>query len=368
MRMFNKSLHKFRYSFSQDTIQVPTTSQDSSAIKPSGNQAKDTARLISSEPNDTVSTGKIHITKKELVPGGDSSKTSLKKSLIITQEISLNESRDHVAEAEREELLSWKTPENFAKEIFSPYTGSTVVYHSFTTDTVVPLSEMKQKESTFFKRLQTNTDWIFWTYIIIALLFVWIQVFYRKYFNNLFNSSINYHMSSKLFKEKNILVKRVSVVLNFIYAVSVSLVIFKFIQYLGFKSDTFDRFSLFLFILNMVILYSMLKLIVQKIIGYVFSRIEQINDYLHNVYVYNKILGIVLLPLSFAAFYTQNRITEILLLITIVFFLFSVLFKIIRGFQIIIKNDVFILYTILYLCTLEILPIMIGYKILKTLA
>jgi len=112
----------------------------------------------------------------------------------------------------------------------------------------------------------------------------------------------------------------------------------------------------------------MLKVMVQEIIGYVFSRLDQINEYLHNVYVYNKILGIVLLPLSFAAFYTPNRITEILLLMTIVFYLFSVIFKIIRGFQIIIKNDVFILYTILYLCTLEILPILIGYKILKTLA
>jgi hypothetical protein len=100
----------------------------------------------------------------------------------------------------------------------------------------------------------------------------------------------------------------------------------------------------------------------------VFYRLDQINEYLHNVYVYNKILGIFLLPITFAAFYTSDNMAEILLIAAILFYIFSLIFKIIRGFQIIIKNDVFIFYSILYLCTLEILPIIIGIKIFKSLA
>jgi hypothetical protein len=140
------------------------------------------------------------------------------------------------------------------------------------------------------------------------------------------------------------------------------------IQYLGIESRTFDRFSLFLIILNLIILYSISKALLQKAIGFIFSRLGQINEYLHNVYVYNKILGILLLPLAFAAFYTPDNIAEILLITAILFYFFSLIFKIIRGFKIIIENEVFIFYSILYLCTLEILPIIIGIKIYKSLA
>jgi hypothetical protein len=366
--MFNKIFCKPNFFYQQDTIRVSSNNQDSSVIKPAVSQTIDSAKQTSSEINDTSAAIKIVDTIKEKILLTDSSKASLKKTLISTQESGLTQKMTQANAAKKQVKLSFNTPEDFAKLIYTDVSKPAAKYTSFERDTLTTFTEIQQKESTFFKRLQTNTDWIFCTYVIIALLFLWIQVFYRKYFTSLFNSGISYHMSSKLFNERNILARRVSIVLNFIYTVSVSLVIFKIIQYLGVKSDTFDKFSLFLIILNLVILYSISKAVVQKIIGFIFYKLDQINEYLHNVYVYNKILGIFLLPLSFAAFYTPNKITEILLIAAIVFYVLSLVFKIIRGFQIIINNDVFIFYSILYLCTLEILHVIIGYKIFKTLA
>ena len=265
------------------------------------------------------------------------------------------------------ENLSWNTPENLSHKLFSEKADSEsyIDTGSITSHAVVSVNN---SESVFFQRIRSNNDWIFWTFIVVTLLFVWIQVFYRKYFVSLLNSIASYQASLKLFSEKNVLVKRVSMVLNFIYTISVSLIIFRIIQYLGTKPGNLDKLSLFLIILNLVILFSVIKTLLQKIIGFVFNASFQINEYLHNVYVYNKSLGIILLPIAFAAFYSSAGIAEILLFAAIIFYFLSVLFKIIRGFQIIIKNDVFIFYTILYLCSLEILPLIIGYNYLKTLA
>jgi hypothetical protein len=41
----------------------------------------------------------------------------------------------------------------------------------------------------------------------------------------------------------------------------------------------------------------------------------------------------------------------------------SYIMRLYRGFQIIIKKDIFLFYLILYLCTLEILPVLLGYKL-----
>ncbi len=366
--MSGTGFYIFNSYFRQDSIPVSSVNQDSSVIRTTEKQGVDTAEGALSGPDDTLTTVKIESPGKKLIPLGDSSKTGVHKGIISTEEIAAVQSRDRIVTAKKQEKLSWNTPEDFAKKIFSHQTAPAEEYHPLIRDTLTAITETQKRESAFFKRLQTNTDWIFWTYVIIALLFLWIQIFYRKYFTGLFNSFISYHMSFKQFNEKNILSRRVSVVLNFIYAVSVSLVIFKIIQYLGFKSLAIDRFSLFLIILNLVIVYSISKVVLQKLTGFIFYKLDQMNEYLHNVYVYNKILGIFLLPLSFAAFYTPGKITEVLLAAAILFYVISLFFKIIRGFQIIIKNDVFIFYSILYLCTLEILPVIIGYKIFKTLA
>jgi hypothetical protein len=366
--MLDNDLYKYKYFFRQDTISVSKDGQDSSVFRPVKDLTEDTAKIILSGPGDSVPAERIEVQRKEFISKADSSQISIKKRPVSTGEIKLSESRDRNAGSKSGARLSWNKPENFAKEIFSPGAGTLTINHAYTGDTVTSFEETRQKGGTFYKRFQTNTDWIFWTYIIIVLLFVWIQVFYRKYITGLFNSGISYHVSYKLHSDKNAVSRRISVVLNFIYTISFSLLLFKFVQYLGVRSKAFNGFSLFLLVLNLVILFSLSKVILQKLIGFVFDRLELINEYLHHVYVFNKILGIILLPLSFAAFYTPENITEILLLATIVIYILSVLFKIIRGFQIIINHDIFILYTILYLCTLEILPIIIGYKILKSLA
>jgi hypothetical protein len=43
------------------------------------------------------------------------------------------------------------------------------------------------------------------------------------------------------------------------------------------------------------------------------------------------------------------------------------IWKAIRGYQIIKRKDIAIFYLILYLCTLEILPLLLGYKFVTSL-
>jgi len=74
-----------------------------------------------------------------------------------------------------------------------------------------------------------------------------------------------------------------------------------------------------------------------------------------------------MIPFIFIIPYVHQYIIGKIIILGLIV-LFSMYFvRITRSIQIIIKKDVLLFYTILYLCTLEILPVLIGIKLVKSL-
>ena len=104
---------------------------------------------------------------------------------------------------------------------------------------------------------------------------------------------------------------------------------------------------------------------VYKTFGYIFAEISFVQEYLFNVHMYNRVLGIFLFPVVVAfAFIQTDVINHRLILyaglgVILTFFIL----RIIRGIQISIKSNISILYMFLYFCTFEILPIVLLGKV-----
>ena len=80
-----------------------------------------------------------------------------------------------------------------------------------------------------------------------------------------------------------------------------------------------------------------------------------------------KNLGIYLIPIVIGIAYIHEKLKIYVVYAGIVLFVLAYFLKFYKGIQIIIKKDVLIFYLILYLCTLEILPVLIIYKFLSDL-
>jgi hypothetical protein len=91
------------------------------------------------------------------------------------------------------------------------------------------------------------------------------------------------------------------------------------------------------------------------------------SEYIHNTFVINKGMGIALFPLVIMAHYFPKQLIPMVLTLGIIIYIMAFIFKSIRAYQIIIRKDVLIFYLILYLCTLEILPLLLGYKVVTSL-
>ena len=129
-----------------------------------------------------------------------------------------------------------------------------------------------------------------------------------------------------------------------------------------------NKFSLFGYCLGILFLLYLGKIIALKTFGYIFNASKESNEYIHNIFIYNKNLGMFLFPIvtgaSFMAQYAVPLLLNTGLFIALVFFIF----RIVRGIKILFRKHVSIFYMILYLCALEILPLLMIYKLLKILA
>ena len=216
-------------------------------------------------------------------------------------------------------------------------------------------------------RTLNTQDWLLGIFLLLTLLFIWIRVFYGKFFAILGNSLISFQISAKLFREKNILHQRVSFVLDFVYILVFSVFIYEVAVHFGLASQEISPFNLFLVFLNVMIFYTLARMTLLRLTGFLFMAQPVFSEYIHNTSVINKGMGIALFPVVIMAHYLPYGIISLVLIMGLILFAVAFIFKGIRGYQIIIRKDVLIFYLILYLCTLEILPLLLGYKFVTSL-
>lgn len=223
------------------------------------------------------------------------------------------------------------------------------------------------KEIKMFERTHITNNWVFFVLMFLVLVFIWIKVFYNKIFNYLYNSLVSYQLSLKMYNEKNALLKRVSFILDIIYHIIFSFFIYETFSFLNIKPLNLDSFSLYLFCLNILILFSITRYLVLKLFNKLFDTEYVMSEYVHNNFIINKVLGIALYPVIFAFYYLPEKYAVLMLLTGLALIVIGFFMKILRGYQIIIRKEILFYYLILYLCTLEILPLIIGYKVFISL-
>lgn len=208
-----------------------------------------------------------------------------------------------------------------------------------------------------------------WTLIIgmaSILLLLSLKRYYKKFIIQVASTMVNYQHAEKMLREKNIIVRRAFFILNLNFVLVVSLFLLTLTIFWDYRIT--DKYILDYFILlGIVLTILIVRLVSLYITGYLFGNVPAISEHIHVSFLVNKNLGLLMLPIVFLILYTSAKISEIAIYFCLVMLAIAAIYKIFRGFQIIIRNGVFIFYAILYLCTLELLPIVVGSKIIISL-
>lgn len=208
-----------------------------------------------------------------------------------------------------------------------------------------------------------------WIVVLVSLCLVILtslKVAYPKRFQNLFKGFFTYKTLKEIMRNEGIFSKLPSVLTLVLFLITAALFLYEVNSY--YNINLFSNLSgvgLYAMIVLMLFTIYFMRWVISEVLKFVFSH-PAIETYFYTTLHYNKVLGVILLAVTFACAYTVKEVASVFLWIGYIVAMLIYTYRILRGFQIGITHSVSISYLFLYLCALEIGPAMVLAKLLIT--
>lgn len=208
-------------------------------------------------------------------------------------------------------------------------------------------------------RTNINTTWPSLILTLATLLLAFTKAFGLTRFRQIYKSLFSFYAAHEITREERVFFHRVNFSLFIIYLTNISLLLYYLVNTYKPESDTSFLFPI---ILMGVVLAYLIKFISNAILAYVFSHEQMTPSYSYNVLLYNYLFGVFLIPALALIYFSNINDLSLMKFIIVPLILIVLTIRFIRFFVIGISNNISILYIILYICTLEILPLVVLGK------
>ena len=207
-------------------------------------------------------------------------------------------------------------------------------------------------------------DWMLGVFLMVLIFFAYIKVTYNKRLREIINAALKPN-PGPIVRDDNVLSQRVSIFLSIVFLLNLSLFIFQAVTYYGFHLFNGEGFVLFIKILTAVFLLNLAKTIVIGLLGFILKLKDEISEYILNMFLFNKTSGLFVAPLLVFIAYFHGFNANYFIFAAAGIFSISFIKRLIRTvFVGINKIHLSKIYLLLYICTLEIIPLLILVKVI----
>ena len=210
-------------------------------------------------------------------------------------------------------------------------------------------------------------DWLFFIILLIIALLTWLKVFYRKNVMQIFEAFFSNIVANQIVRDENILVQRASVLLTIAFNLAAALLLYMLSEIYDWPipyaaGSGFSKFIIFALLISFS--YTA-KFIVLKLAGFLFRIEKAIATYIFNIFIINNVLGILLVLLVIGIAYLPASTTDYIVPAAAMLVCFAYIYRFLRGLVIGFSyNSYSNIYLFLYLCALEIAPLLIIIKLI----
>ena len=214
-------------------------------------------------------------------------------------------------------------------------------------------------------KVADSPDWILGVLLLIFSLLAWVRVYHFKRLKQLVQASLYKIHVQKILRSNDSLIARISIGLNAIFILSMSLFIYQLLWYYNVELPYTGNLSPFLLILMIVAVVYPLKSMVLWLMGWIFKESEGFAEYSYHVFLLNKMVGLALIPLLVLVTYLSMG-QFILLHVGVSMVCLTYLYRLFRGYAVgRATRNLSQFYIFLYLCTLEILPLVLVTRFIS---
>jgi hypothetical protein len=206
-------------------------------------------------------------------------------------------------------------------------------------------------------------DYLFYVLAGVVLLFAIIKQLFPKYFQSMFRLMFQASFRQKQTREQMMQEIFPSLLMNILFVLVGGLFIALIAQIYQWLNISF--WLLTLYCITLLSLIYIFKYLVIQFMGWVFNAREQASTYGFIVFLVNKVIALALLPLLLLLAFSSGYIQQVTLTVAGCAVIILLIFRYIVSLTIIRSTlSVHPLHFFIYLCAVELMPMLILYKVL----
>jgi len=206
--------------------------------------------------------------------------------------------------------------------------------------------------------------WILWVVFGLFLFLGVIRMFFMKDLEAIATSFYSNRVLLQVSKEDNLVTSWPFVFLYLLFGFTIGLFLYLYVSYNHIQVAYLHN-GLFLSISLMVLVLFIFKIVITRSIGFVFGIQKLVRDYISILYLSYFNAAIIFLPLLFILVLVPLSYVNIWFIVSCALVLLVFAMQFIRASNTVLKSYQFSkFYLFIYLCTLEVGPILILIKLL----
>lgn len=240
-------------------------------------------------------------------------------------------------------------PDSSYRSIFKVYS------QQYTDNKIVQVEPFHLKKS-------RNKSAVFYLVAALLLLFGIIRSTYSKYFINMFRVFFNSSLRQSQLTDQLVQDKLPSLFLNLLFIFTAGFYFYFLIQREGLVAGKLDLLFLGSTIIAIMVTY-IVKYFTLKLIGWITGYQNEADIYIFIIFLINKIIGLCLLPVIIILAFADPPLVKIFVIASFIIIGLMFLMRFFRSYSLLQHRlKVSRLHFLLYIFSLEILPLLLIYK------
>lgn len=212
-------------------------------------------------------------------------------------------------------------------------------------------------------KYQKVASWQSLILTLTVLLLGLAKAFSKSRFKQTYKSLFNYRVAQEVCGEEKVFFHRVNLLLTTNYILITALFIYQLKELINQNVFSYADGVFYVLIIVFLILLNFGKILFVKILAFIFNVPHLVSDYLFNLTLFNNLLGVFLIPVLALMYFTSLDFGLILQFFALPLLCISFILRLLRVVALGTEKGVSYLYIFLYICSLEILPLVVIIKI-----
>lgn len=268
---------------------------------------------------------------------------------------------DSLTNATKDSLQKDSIQRSLAKELIVRHSDtssySAIIFNAYFPFDKKPEMMIEQK------RISSSNDVLFYVLVGLVLIVGFVRVTFSKYFSSLFELFFQTSFRQHQTRDQLLQDKLPSLIMNIVFVFSGGMLITLMAKFQGWI--TFDFWWLYLYSCVLLAVIYLIKYLFLLFFGWVFNASSAVNTYIFVIFLVNKIMAILFIPLILFLAYSSTKIANISLTIAEIMIAIFLIYRYVASLGTIRRSlHVNALHFFLYICAAEVLPLLIIYKVL----